>query len=170
MIPLILCAVLVADQLTKFYVRTHFDYGQSVPVWPGFFNLTFIGNSGAAWGLFQGQNFALIILSIVTIVVMFVFRKSFDTSFPPQKVSVGLILGGIFGNLIDRIVYGQVIDFLDFHWRGNHWPAFNIADSAICVGAFLYIGCALWHPRQQAPAKQPETANRPPAEVATEQK
>lgn len=170
MIALILLVVLAADQLTKFYVRTHFEYGQSLEVWPGLFNLTYIGNTGAAWGMFQGRNIGLVILSLVTVVVMFVFRRSFDTSFPPQKVSVGLVLGGIFGNLIDRILHGHVIDFLDFHWQGYHWPAFNIADSGICVGAFLYIACAFWHPKPRPVEKSDGAPNHPPAPVATEQK
>ena len=171
-IALITLLVLAADQLTKFLVRTNFHHGESIPVWTNFFNITYVGNTGAAWGLFPGQNKALIILSIVTIIVMFVFRRSFAISEPLQKVSVGLILGGIFGNLIDRVVHNQVIDFLDFYWNGNHWPAFNVADSAICVGAFLYILTALWQPKPKTPpaTNQLPAAPRESAEIATPQK
>lgn len=171
-IALITLLVLAADQLTKFLVRTNFQHGESIPVVTNFFNITFVGNTGAAWGLFPGQNKALVILSIATIVVMFVFRKSFAIAMPLQKVSVGLIMGGIFGNLVDRVWHGQVIDFLDFFWKGNHWPAFNVADSAICVGAFLYIITAFWQPKPKAPnpGKPPAAALRSSAEIASPQK
>ena len=109
-------------------------------------------------------------VSVVTVAVMFVFRKSFAIAAPLQKAAVGLILGGIFGNLIDRVFEGHVIDFLDFYWIvGNverHWPAFNIADTGICVGAFLYIVCALWHPKSKL-VPQPAA---PAESVAAEQK
>ena len=175
MILLILCVVLVADQVTKYVVMQRLAEGESIAIMPGFFSLTHVGNTGAAWGLFQGRNSALIALSLVTIAVMFIFRKSFATSHPWHKASVGLILGGIFGNLIDRIVHGQVIDFLDFYWRfpsiERHWPAFNVADSAICVGAFLYVAVTLWHPRLKIlPHTAPPSPDRAPAAVATEPK
>src|SRR5437762_9190254 len=117
-ITLIMLVVLVADQLTKFVVKANLQHGESIPVWANCFSLTYVGNTGAAWGLFPGRNNALILLSVITLVVMFLFRRSFATGLPLQKASVGLILGGIFGNLIDRIFNGQVIDFLDFYWSG----------------------------------------------------
>ncbi|MSR64826.1 MAG: signal peptidase II [Verrucomicrobiae bacterium] len=171
-IALIALLVLAADQLTKCLVGTNFQHGESIPVWTNFFNITYVGNTGAAWGLFPGQNKALIVLSIVTLIVMFVFRRSFAISEPLQKTSVGLILGGIFGNLIDRIFHGQVIDFLDFYWNGSHWPAFNVADSAICVGAFLYILTAFWQPKSKVPPAANQQSSKPPesAEIATSQK
>lgn len=171
MIVLICCLVLAADQLTKFVVRTSIPYGDSITIWPHYFNITFVGNTGAAWGFFQGKNTALIVLSLVTLVVMFRFRRSFAMSLPLQKVAVGLILGGIFGNLIDRVWHGQVIDFLDFYWEFpsgiRRWPAFNVADSAICVGAFLYILCALWQPKPRPASPPTET---PAAQLAPGQK
>jgi signal peptidase II len=171
MIAIICCVVLLADQLSKFVVRATIPFGDSVPVWPGCFSLTLVGNTGAAWGMFQGRNNALVALSIATLVVMFVFRKSFATSLPMQKLAVGLILGGIFGNLIDRVWHGQVIDFLDFYWEFpsgvKRWPAFNVADSGICAGAFLYMLSALWQPK----TKEPTVPTNPPStELASEQK
>lgn len=162
---------MAADQLTKFVVRTNIPYLDSITVWPGCFNITHLGNTGAAWGWFEGQNTALIVLSFFTLAVMFYFRKSFASSQPLQKVAWGLILGGIFGNLIDRIWHGRVIDFLDFYWyfdsEAKHWPAFNIADSGICIGAFLYVVSALWQPKPKPSTPPPET---PAPELASEQK
>jgi signal peptidase II len=174
MILLLLCLILAADQVTKYVVTTRLAEGESIVILSNYFSLTRIGNTGAAWGLFQGQNNALIVLSLVTIAVMFIFRRSFATSHPLHKASIGLILGGIFGNLIDRLFHGHVIDFLDFYVTlaagQRHWPAFNVADSAICVGAFLYIVTTLWHPKTRNGISPLAELDRSAAVVVTEQK
>jgi signal peptidase II len=105
-----------------------------------FFNITYIRNKGAAFGFLADTSFRLpffILISIIAVVVIIgIFRKLR----PEQKltaVSLSLIFAGALGNLIDRIRLGEVIDFLDAHWYEHHWPSFNVADSAICVGVFL---------------------------------
>lgn len=154
MLVLILAfAIAVSDQITKYLVRLHFAAGESHPVIAGFFDLTYVRNTGAAWGMMGGQNTWLSLLSIVMLVVMVIFRRSFISDTWEHRTALGLMVGGIIGNLADRIRLGWVVDFLDFHIKGHHWPAFNIADAGICIGVGIYIISALWistHPLSEA--------------------
>lgn len=122
------------DQLTKFWIRTSFSPGASRPILPGIFHLTFVTNTGSAFGLFQGGSFFFIFLSIITITILLVLawrkRKIFS---PLVKLSFGFLLGGVCGNLIDRLRFGAVVDFLDF----RIWPVFNVADSCITLGVIF---------------------------------
>lgn len=131
--------ILLADQVTKVAVRVHFLPGESVGVIDGLFSLTYVRNTGAAWGMFGGQNFLLSILSIVMLVLMVVFQKAVTGGDRRILYCLGLLAGGILGNLVDRLKLGYVTDFLDFYVATHHWPVFNIADSAICVGVGLYM-------------------------------
>lgn len=127
------------DQVTKVVIRQQFDVGGSLPVIPGFFNLCYVRNTGAAWGMFRDGNGWLAILSVSVLVAMLVWRRHF---FPQGRwggALCGLLSGGIIGNLIDRVRLEYVVDFLDFHIKTHHFPAFNVADSAICVSVFLYL-------------------------------
>lgn len=125
-------AVLVFDQLSKFIVAKYVD--KSIPVISSFFNIVNIHNTGAGFGMLAGQNTVLIFISAIVFgAILFGYGR-----LPNSKMaacSIGLILGGIVGNLIDRIRLGYVVDFLDF----SIWPSFNIADSAITIGAILLI-------------------------------
>ncbi len=140
MLSFVICvAVTVLDQSTKQWILRHFILDEQVSVIPGFFNLTYLRNTGAAWGMLSGQNKWLIVLSIVVILALLIFRKSFIAETRLHAVSYGLMLGGIIGNVLDRIRYEWVIDFLDFYVGHYHWPSFNVADSAICTGVGLYM-------------------------------
>ncbi len=152
MTPLLvaLCVVLL-DQATKEWVRGAFSLHESVPVIPGFFHLTYIRNTGAAWGMFSGQNVALSVLALVMLAALVVFRRKILPPGRVHRVVLGLLCGGIAGNLFDRLRLDYVVDFLDFFVRGSHFPAFNVADSAICVGVGIYVLGTLL-------AKSPETA------------
>lgn len=131
--------IALADQIVKNWVRFRFYLGESVPVIPGFFELTYVRNTGAAWGLFDGSNVALALFSLVVLILLIVFRRHFVGPFVWQRIALGLMAGGILGNLFDRLRLGYVVDFLHFY-RGNyHFPSFNIADAAICTGVFLYL-------------------------------
>ena len=135
--------VLIADQLSKIWIRSSLDLGESL-FDIGLFRLTHIQNTGAAFGLFQDQSFALTIIAIISIVALLVFfllfsRHSTILSKGLSKPALGLILGGTIGNLVDRLRLGCVTDFIDF----GIWPAFNIADSAITVGVILFAYCLL---------------------------
>ncbi|MCG3148321.1 MAG: Lipoprotein signal peptidase [Verrucomicrobiae bacterium] len=145
-------AILIAvlDQLSKLAILHTVDPNYPVVVIPGFFRLVNWGNSGAAWGLFHDSNMVLAIISIATLIGLFVFRKSFQIHRPSCQIAFGLIAGGILGNVTDRFRYGHVVDFLDFYVKSYHWPAFNIADSAICVGVGIYMVVTTFRPEPAA--------------------
>jgi signal peptidase II len=150
MLPLLIgIAITLLDQVTKFLVDWKFDLYDSVPVIPGLFTIRYIRNTGAAWGLFAGGQLWLAILSVVVLVALVVFRRSFFAAGLTDRVAFGLIIGGIVGNFIDRVRLKYVIDFLDFHWRGHHFPAFNVADCAICCGVALYMLSQILMARRQ---------------------
>lgn len=131
--------ILILDQITKHYIISNFFYGESRSIIDGFFNLVYVRNDGAAWNILSGQRIFLILISI-SVLIFLLFRG--HTIFSKKRlhqVLFGLIIGGIIGNLYDRLIYGWVIDFLDFQFGSYHYPSFNIADSAICVGVILYF-------------------------------
>lgn len=134
--------VLVLDQATKLLVIDRLDaYIDVIPL-TGFFNLVHVHNTGAAFSLFADQPgwqrwFFLGIASVASVVIIHLLRKT--DNHPLFAVALALILGGAIGNVVDRVLYGHVIDFLDFYLGAWHFPAFNVADSAITVGAALLI-------------------------------
>ena len=143
---LVLLATLVADQATKFIVHDHpalppnqYPPQGGIEVIPGFFNLVFVTNTGAAWGMFAGQSFMLALMAVAALAAVFYYRKELQFELPAMQLSFGLIGGGIVGNLADRALHGYVVDFLDFLLAGYRWPTFNLADSGICIGAALYL-------------------------------
>ena len=156
MTPLLVALlVILLDQATKEWVRGAFSLHESVPVIPGFFHLTYIRNTGAAWGMFSGQNLALAVLAFAMLVALVLFRRQFLPPGRVHRVALGLLCGGIVGNLFDRLRLDYVVDFLDFFHRGWHFPAFNVADSAICIGVAIYVLGTLLASRAAATA--PET-------------
>jgi signal peptidase II len=136
--------VIFSDQLTKLHIMQTMRLHESIPIVPNFFSLTYIRNPGAAFGLLAGSSnafrmvfFGLTSLFALVLLGTILFRM-------PEKdwlgrLSVAGILGGAVGNLIDRLKYGEVIDFLDVYVENYHWPAFNVADSAITVGVIFLI-------------------------------
>lgn len=147
MLVLLLCvAVAVLDQITKDQVMARFYPGASLPIIPGFFDLVYVRNTGAAWGMFGGSNGWLALFSVLMLITIVIFRRSFLNDTLVHKVAFGLMAGGIVGNLMDRVRLHYVVDFLDFYWKGHHFPAFNVADSAICIGVGLYMITALMAP------------------------
>ncbi len=133
------------DQLSKGFVVGLFPVGYQQPVIPGLFDVVHWTNTGAAWGMFQGYPWVLALFSGAVLVLFWIFLDRITEGRPVAVLAAGLILGGILGNLIDRALRGAVIDFLFFHVREFQWPAFNLADSAICVGVFLYMIAAFVH-------------------------
>ena len=132
-------AIVLLVQFTKQWIRAALIYGESHPVIDGFFNLTYVRNDGAAWNILSGHGIVLILISIAVLVLLLIYRRSFLQEQLSHKVLLGLMVGGIVGNLIDRIRFGWVTDFLDFQFGTYHYPSFNIADSAICIAVGLYI-------------------------------
>ncbi|HZV80832.1 MAG TPA: signal peptidase II [Geobacteraceae bacterium] len=132
--------VLVIDQLTKLYIDRSMQLYQSIPVIDGLFNITYLRNKGAAFSFLANASWRLPFFILVSVIAVGAIMVAFTKLRNDQHfaaVSLTLILSGAVGNLIDRIRLGEVIDFLDVYWRNHHWPAFNIADSAICVGVAL---------------------------------
>lgn len=133
--------IVLLDQFLKILVERSFSYGESRPV-TSFFNLVLVYNKGAAFsfladaGGWQRWFFTVLGLAVGGFIVWLLFRHTGQKLF---CLAVSLVMGGAIGNVIDRIVYGHVVDFLDFHAAGYHFPAFNLADCAISVGAVLLI-------------------------------
>ncbi len=142
-ILLIFCiGVLLLDQWTKSLIVQKLPLYERVEVIPGFFNLTHVRNTGGAFGIFGGEKGGLgsilfVVVSFLAIgAIVFLFLRIKENE-RMLAIAFSLILSGAAGNLIDRLRYGEVVDFLDFHLFTSHWPAFNVADSAICVGIGL---------------------------------
>jgi signal peptidase II len=163
-IGLVALAIVGLDQLTKLLVLEFLGYTQEKVVIEGFFKLVHWANTGAAWSLFRGNNKVLALVALAALVVLFFSRHHFDSRTLLGQIAFGLIFGGIVGNLIDRVVRGHVIDFLYFFLQQRTgevgFPAFNVADSAICTGVGLIFLITWRSERQAAPAEPTTTANK----------
>jgi signal peptidase II len=136
---LVIALVIALDQLSKLWIRTNLAIGESLPLL-GRLSLIHIGNTGSAFGLLANQTFLIIIISIAALLFILLFLRYLSPATKLSIVSIGFIMAGALGNLIDRIRDGSVTDFIYFRLWGNfHWPAFNIADASIVVGVCLLI-------------------------------
>jgi signal peptidase II len=149
-------AVIVADHLTKWWVSSTLDFQQVLPVLP-FFSLVRVHNSGAAFSFLADASgwqrwFFIGVGILATVIIVRLLKKHGDE--PRLAFPLALVLGGALGNVIDRVVLGHVVDFLYFHYRSFAWPAFNVADSAISVGAVLLI----WDSLRGKPANSKSTS------------
>ncbi len=136
---------IVIDQWTKVLVIEHFYVGKSVPILDGFFHLTYVRNKGAAFGFLADAHSAFripffVVVPLVALGVIGYLFRALKGEDRLMATALSLVLSGAIGNLIDRIRLGYVVDFLDFFWGVYHYPAFNVADSAICVG----VGLMMW--------------------------
>ncbi len=155
-IGLVALVIVCLDQLTKAIVLRFLGYTQEKIVVDGFFKFVHWGNTGAAWSLFRGNNLGLAMVAIIALVVLYLSRHHFDSRTLLGQVAFGLIFGGILGNLIDRLFRHHVIDFLYFYLqqRGGGeigFPAFNVADSAICTGVALVFLLTWKNEREEKP-------------------
>ena len=131
---------LLLDQVAKLYIDRSMTLYQSIPVIDGFFNIFYIRNKGAAFSFLSNASWRLpffIAVSVVASLVIIVALNKLREDQKLAQVSLSMIFSGAVGNLIDRVRLGEVIDFLDVYWGTHHWPAFNVADSLICVGVAL---------------------------------
>jgi len=131
-------AIAIIDQVTKYAAQKYLPSGP-VTVVSQLFDLRYVQNTGAAWGMLEGLNDWLVILSLVMLALILVFHRSILIDSLAHRIATGFMIGGIVGNLLDRVRLGYVVDFLDFHWGIHHFPAFNVADASICTGVGLYI-------------------------------
>ena len=150
LLSLIVSTVVILDQLTKWLVTGSMRLHESIPIIPDLFSLTYIRNSGAAFGILAGSHagFRLVFFGLTSVLALALLGTIYVRLSPADwvgQVSVAAIFGGAVGNLIDRIRAGEVIDFLDFSLLGHHWPAFNVADAAITVGVCFLIGHFFTH-------------------------
>ncbi len=148
--------VIILDQATKILADFYLNYHQPVAIVP-LFNFTLMYNKGAAFSFLSNaggwQRWFFITLSFVISIVLYVWIGKLRSDQKLQTISLAMILGGAIGNLIDRSIYGHVIDFLDVYYQQHHWPAFNIADSAISIGAVLLIFDSFKNPHEKNSAK-----------------
>jgi signal peptidase II len=152
--------VFCLDQLTKHWINARLPLGSygfsGITVIPGFLNFVHVGNTGAAWSMFSGKSTGLALLAAGTLAAIFFWRKHLALKNPAVQLSFGLLCGGIIGNLVDRLVHGHVIDFIDVHFGSYIYPTFNVADSGICIGVFWYV---LWSLRNPPPSEAKKTAD-----------
>jgi signal peptidase II len=165
---LVAIVTLVLDQITKFGVLRLLDYAQERVVVEGFFKFVHWGNTGAAWSMFHNNNELLTIIALLALLALFLTRHHFGIEQPLGQWALGLMFGGIVGNIIDRMIHGHVVDFIYFHVQTRNgaevgFPAFNIADSGICVGVGLMFLLS-W----QLEVKQPEPATSSAETVGSE--
>ena len=151
-------SVIALDQVTKYFINKNFRLGESIPLVQNFFSLTYVRNTGAAFGLLANADTAFrvpffVLVPIIALgAIAFIFKK-IPSGDVRLSCALSLVVGGAIGNLIDRVYFGFVIDFLDFHWKYRyHFPAFNVADSAICVG----VGILMLDLLGQEPLKKSE--------------
>ena len=138
--------VVMLDQITKVWVSSILQLNQTINILP-FFDLRLLHNPGAAWSILATaggwQRWFLSILALFVSGVIIVWLSRLERQRYWLACALALILGGAIGNVIDRIIYGYVVDFVDIYYQGRHWPAFNIADSAISLGAFMLLICLI---------------------------
>jgi len=151
---LIAAIVVIVDRLTKAVVADRITLHDSVDVVPGVFRLTHVQNQGAAFGLFSDSPFPwkvalLILFSVAALAVVSALLWKNGNALNATAIALSLVFGGAVGNLWDRVASGRVIDFLDFYLGQHHWPAFNIADSAIVVGALLLLSEIFMAPQEE---------------------
>ena len=137
---------LILDQFTKYWVVKEIPFASRQVVIPGFFNLTYVTNTGAAWGILSGRYWLLLAISGAVFFAALWFLRHLTDGWKERYYAVLLILSGILGNCIDRVFRGAVVDFLQFYIGKYAWPSFNVADSCICIGVFIYIISTLIRP------------------------
>jgi signal peptidase II len=152
--------VLALDQATKLLILRHWPLGAHHPVVPGFFSLVHCRNPGAAWSLFTDYTEILAVLSAVVLLLLVAWFERLTEGFPERAVALGVVFGGIAGNLVDRVAYGAVVDFLLVYWRNFQWPVFNIADSAISCGVTVFVLSSFFR-------RPPGERGTPPESAAT---
>ncbi|HET7872555.1 MAG TPA: signal peptidase II [Terriglobales bacterium] len=156
---LIAALVVVLDRLTKWVIAQKITLHDSVDIVPGVFRLTHVQNQGAAFGLFsespsEWKAAMLILFSVAALAVVSALLWKNGNAMNATAIALSLVFGGALGNLWDRVATGRVVDFLDFYLGSHHWPAFNIADSAIVVGALLLLSEIFWAAPSENPVKE----------------
>jgi len=148
---LIFTLIIVFDQITKFIIKAYFEpdaFYKSIPVIKDFFTIRYVKNQGAVWGIFSNPSHSIVpklitVLSMVALVIVIYYFLKIHAKCAWELVSLSFIIGGAVGNIIDRIIQGYVVDFLDVYIKNFHWPTFNVADSFISIGVVILI-ISIW--------------------------
>lgn len=128
---------LIIDIVVKLLVKSKLVFQQSIEIIDNFFYITYVKNTGAAWSILSGKQVFLILFSLIVVIMLFIYLYKKKTYTKFETVGYGLLIAGAVGNLIDRVVYGYVIDYLNFYIFNYNFPIFNIADSCIVIGIML---------------------------------
>lgn len=149
---LISSVTIILDQVTKLYIDSSFRLYGSIAIFEEFFHITYIRNPGAAFSILANTDASFrvpffLTLSLIAVTGIILFYRTVEDRL--VRVALSLIFGGAVGNMIDRVRFGEVIDFIDVHWYHNHWPAFNIADSAITIGVGFLLLDAIFKERKR---------------------
>jgi len=132
--------LLLADQFSKILITTLYALHESTPVIPELFSVTYVRNRGAAWGMFAGHGWFLLVVAVLAVAAIVRFYRYLTEGYAERELALFMILSGVAGNSIDRLWRGEVVDFLDVHYKTVwHYPVFNIADIAICTGVGLFV-------------------------------
>ncbi len=150
--------VFVLDQISKVAIAARLPFGtygepDAINVIDGFFYLVHVGNTGAAWSLLAGKSLFLAVLAAFTLGAIFFWRRQLGLHNRIAQLGFGLLCGGIVGNLVDRLIHGHVIDFIDLHFGTYVYPTFNVADAGICIGVGIYLIHSLREPAAAEPPK-----------------
>ncbi len=140
--------IIIADQVTKYLIKANFSLYEKLVVIKGLFQITYVRNSGAVWGILSDHPSQLVsvvitVFSITALVVVMVFFARLEANCKFELTSLSFIIGGALGNIIDRVNQGYVVDFLDVFIKNSHWPTFNVADSFISIGVVVLI-ISIW--------------------------
>ena len=142
--------VIILDQVTKFWIRHHLSLGHFIHV-TSFFNIVHARNYGAAFSFMDivdgKQRWVFALISFAVSIALIVWLLNLEVNRKWRAMALALMIGGALGNFWGRFTVGYVVDFLDFHWKMAHWPAFNIADAAVCIGAAILIFSMAWNKR-----------------------
>ena len=145
--------VVSLDQISKFFIKTNMTLGQSIPE-EGFFRITYGTNTGGAFGIFANQAFLITIIAIAGIVTILIYVRYSPLNRMPVRIALGLLMGGTAGNLIDRISFGRVVDFIDIGFGQYRWPTFNVADSVIVISTIIFIYYILFRLKIHEPVQR----------------
>jgi len=129
--------IFILDQISKTFILRFLK--EPINIIPGFFNIVLVWNKGAAWGMLSKYPSFLTAIAIIALIILIIFFKKISGGKKSTEIALALLIGGISGNLFDRITRGAVVDFLDFYIGKYHWPAFNIADSAITISVIILL-------------------------------
>lgn len=156
----LICVVFFLDQVTKYIVASQIPLGtyeDPIPVLGNWVYWVHVGNTGVAWSLFAGVPYFFGFLGMAFLASVYFFRRFLELHLFPMQVAIGLMCGGVLGNVVDRFVHGHVVDFIDVHLPGYRYPSFNVADIGIFCGVCLYCIHSFW------PRSQKNKATKPPS-------